>query len=259
MRHITLLPAVLLLASSAWASPLPPNIIQGTSLSVSFGGDFATATNVDTLSFSLIDRDYTLDGLLRIQPLVPFLSSNVALNGAPAQSAPFAFGATTFMDLTEVTLTCTLTSGSCGAFSIGLQASADPLSTIATVAPISASVEGMGPAGVDLFGDMLVEATQLGSFIDSGFGAFAFSIPGSGAFNQQLFSSSLNVSGATNISFRGAVSSSTGLSAGEVLSLPNSFTAILGPDPSAVPEPGTAWMLVGGAVALAWFRKRARS
>lgn len=201
------------------------------------------------------DGNYTFDGVLQIQPVisVPAPSGNLA-NGVTFEP-PFMYNAPLFIDLTDFTVTCNAGTGvSCGGFDIDFVVWLD-FEPTSNPLPVLSTLEGTAPT--DFLGsfDSAIDLHQGpgGPRVDDYFVTGNVTAPG-GVINQQLFAGSLNSTGATNLVFTGNFQSAAGLMGGQSVNFPNSFTTVLGP--TAVPEPSTFLLLLSGAAALGWIKRR---
>ena len=262
-----LLPGLLCaFASSAFAVGFG---ISNTSFHIDFNDGTNSvsdwAYNVDRLQVSGNAGDYSFSGLLRISPVTGYLqspvnvaeSNQVSENGV--QQGPFTYDAPLYIDLTEMTITCNAATGvSCGYFDLDfvvgmdIDLPSDPL-------PVTSTITGTATEDVLFSYSSAIDIFQLGFPVDDYFVSGNVSTPG-GAFQKLLFAGSLittshNGTGPTNVVFTGDLYSESGLTGGQSLYLPNSFRTVLGQD-TAIPEPGTVWMLLGGAAALAWLKRR---
>lgn len=216
---------------------------------------FDSAFNTDHLGFSGIEGDYSFAGTLRISPVMstPSAPSNLANNGV--NSTPFMYYAPLFIDLTDFTVTCNEgTGGSCGAFDLDFVVWMD-FEPTSNPLPVLSSIKGTAP--VDFLGsyDSAIDLFDApgGNRIDDYFVTGNVTAPG-GVINQQLFAGSLNSTGATNLVFTGNFQMLSGLADGQSVNFPNSFTTQIGP--SAIPEPSTFLLLLSGAAALGWIKRR---
>ncbi|MBI1358523.1 MAG: PEP-CTERM sorting domain-containing protein [Acidobacteria bacterium] len=206
------------------------------------------ASNVDQMTLAGSADNYDFTGTIRLRPAIS------ATPGNGATPAPFGYVEPLFLDLTNMTITCTLGTGvSCGGFDIDFVISFDVTGIKSNPLPILSTLEGTAPAGFTGSYDSAIDVFDATHFrIDDYFVTGNVTASGT-ALSQQLFAGSLNTTGATNIVFTGNFQSAAGLTGGQSVNLPSSFTTILGP--AAIPEPGTVWMLLGGAAALGWLKR----
>lgn len=230
--------------------------IHNTDLFVDVNDNFFdSASNTDHLAFSGTDGNYSFAGTLQIRPVVSTPVVNANLAGNSVNPTPFMYSAPLYIDLTDFTVTCNASTGvSCGFFDLDFLVWMD-FEPTSNPLPILSTLVGTGPTDFLGLYDSAIDLFDApgGTRIDDYFVTGNVTAPG-GVINQQLFAGSLNTTGATNLVFTGNFQSAQGLTGGQTVNLPNSFTTVLGP--TAIPEPSTALLLLGGVAALGWIKRR---